>query len=214
LCCLPFVMPAPPFRAVMSEAPSPARSVQRLATRQPKQGRFAMRWGKMGTEQLRYGATVLAFLAPLCWFGWTSWPDRVLDDPTTAATAFLNDLTAGQVEVAYARTTRDFRTRHSLAQLRDLLQQDVMLQAASPSSGAASGQGHLRPCSADPGAWSYQIQGTGGAAILTLKLVVEEGRWRVSSCLVQITQSDGRSGQPAERTRGRCVPPQLRKPYL
>jgi hypothetical protein len=134
----------------------------------------------------------LTVLAPLCWLGWTSWPDPALDDPADAARAFLADLAAEDLAAAYARTTSEFQACHSLEQFQNLVGQHPEFLEAACLSGSERGRVLMQPCQLDPGSWWCRIQAKEGQASITLKLVAEEGRWRVSSCLVHGRQPAGR----------------------
>jgi hypothetical protein len=108
----------------------------------------------------------LWWVGPLAWFG-----------PTSTAQRFCDDLGAGRVEEAYARTSLAYRRDHSLQHLRAFLEEHRALDTRQAPHGRAVSLAW--PSGSSRVTASVSAHSPQGAVSLTMTLVQEDGEWRV-----------------------------------
>jgi hypothetical protein len=128
-------------------------------------------------------------IASCYWIGQESFSRTGHENPKITATSFLDDLGAGRIEAAYARTSAGFQACHSAESLRELLNQSPQLRDAE--SVAARGElVTIRPCTDETDSWSCQVWTREGQLAICLKIITEHGQRRVSTCLAVKSKAD------------------------
>jgi hypothetical protein len=106
----------------------------------------------------------------------------------------LDDLAAGRIEAAYARTSAGFQTNHGPESLYQLLNQNPDLDALYRRDETVI---TVRPCAIDTDLPSRQVFIKNDVLFVGTKLVAEGNQWKVSTCILQTTRVDN-----AARRRG------------
>jgi hypothetical protein len=156
----------------------------------------------------RKTAALLA-IASCLWFGWDSFSQSAYESPTITATAFLNDVSTGRIEAAYARTSLGFQACHSPDSLRVLCDQFTPMRDAGVFDEKRGDILTVRPSANEAGSWLCKVWTKEGKLAVALKIITEQGQRKVSAC-VAITSPDfpHQSGQrhsiPSERRSGKC----------
>jgi len=99
-------------------------------------------------------------------------------DLTTEADRFLNDLKNGQVDAAYARTTRQFQARQTQAQFQDFVKQYPAL--TMQSSRTYTGVNVFAGTGGSRGIVNVTLMGPGNSLSFTLVLSDEDGSWKIT----------------------------------
>jgi hypothetical protein len=139
--------------------------------------------------------TTLVAAAGYGLLGWSVYSEPVSDAPLAAATGFLKDVAAGRFEAAYARTTAEFRSRHSLHSFRAMLEQSPCLRQAEYGGANAGDTGAMKLRVRDSTSGDCLIEAAYDHAEVFLKLTVDLDQWKISACIVQANiRKAGRQG--------------------
>jgi hypothetical protein len=99
-------------------------------------------------------------------------------DMLSTAGAFLDDIGAGRIDSAYARTTNNFRARHSLTQFRALIDEQPLLKEPAARQ---LGDYDLKTRHHIQGNATYRCVLQAAKTSLPVKLVLttEQAEWRI-----------------------------------
>ncbi|HXG08494.1 MAG TPA: hypothetical protein VNK04_01775, partial [Gemmataceae bacterium] len=99
------------------------------------------------------------------------------------AQTFLNDLTVGRIEAAYARTTEGFQARQTLDEFRALLAKNRAFQKQATVM--------VHPITMTPGTASFTatISAPDGAATCTVDVIKEGEQWKVDRFIITSGQA-------------------------
>jgi hypothetical protein len=91
---------------------------------------------------------------------------------------FLSELSQGNVDAAYKRTSKNFQSKQSLAQFKEFVDKNPEVK-----SGALQGAQPVGSPNIDTG--PVTMNGTMGGKKVTLTVVKEEGNWKIDDFTVQ-----------------------------
>jgi hypothetical protein len=104
-------------------------------------------------------------------------------NPTAEADVFLNDLKTGQVDAAYARTTRVFKTAQTAQQFQNLVKQYPAL--TTQTSRAYTGFNVYTGTGGSRANLHVMVTaGSGNSLSFTLVFTQEDGQWKVDQITI------------------------------